>query len=68
MNKWISFSDLCKRWGMNKHELAELVIDGKRNAVDSDDLSLIFVTTDGEVSMQRNASRKILSAQQMHSA
>jgi len=47
--KWITFSDLCRRWNINKYDLAELVIKGELQAhYDDDDFSGIYMV-DGRI-------------------
>jgi hypothetical protein len=46
MNKWITFSDLCSRWKINKYDLAELVLNGKLQAHYDDDLSSLYILND----------------------
>lgn len=50
-NKWITFSDLCSRWKINKYNLAELVFNGKLQAHYGDDLSAILIS-DGRTLLQ----------------
>jgi len=42
MDKWITFLDLCKRWSMNKHNLAHRFITGEMMAYDPDDFWCLY--------------------------
>lgn len=46
MKKWITCSELCSRWGINKYDLAEIVNDGKLRSYNKDRLE-ICMTGDG---------------------
>ena len=43
--EWLSFSEVCQRWGKNKHTVAKFVIDGKLRAYNNE-YQLIWVTSD----------------------
>jgi len=61
MNKWITFSELCKRWDINKYDLADIVISGSLRSFDGEDFSdFLFIndscyknSPDGRMSSQR---------------
>jgi len=42
MEKWITFSDLCTRWNINKHNLAHVFLSGEIMAYHPLDFSCIF--------------------------
>jgi hypothetical protein len=44
---WITCSDLCIRWGINKYTLAEIINDGKLDSFFAEDFSYLVVTKDG---------------------
>lgn len=46
LSKWIEFDDLCKRWNMNKYDLADLVIRGELISNSEDDYSAIVLSDD----------------------
>lgn len=47
MKKWITCSDLCGRWNINQYDLAELVINGKFQAVFGNDFSYLNIVDGG---------------------
>lgn len=49
MKKWITSSDLCYRWNINKYDLAEIVSDGKLRQFYADDLSELVIVEGGSI-------------------
>lgn len=42
MEKWKTFSELCERWNMSKHNLAHLFLTGEMMAYDPDDFWCLY--------------------------
>lgn len=49
MKKWITWSDLCNRWDINKYDLADMVFDGRLQAFFSDDFSVLYFCDGGSL-------------------
>jgi len=43
MGPWFTFEELCSHWKMNKHNLTEVVLDGKLTGYFPDDFSSLYI-------------------------